>query len=107
MSYAPTSSSSPDKPRARAGRPGEISDRIPHPTTERKRGNPMTTEPLNPLELYARLNPVSAEQLKELADGPDREATWARILARRDARPRRDLLPRRRLATALVVAVAL
>jgi hypothetical protein len=64
-------------------------------------------ESFDPFQLYGQLNPVSTEQLNELADGPEREATWARIIARRDAVPQRIRLSRRRLVAAVVVAVAL
>jgi hypothetical protein len=68
----------------------------------------MTTGTVDPIELFARLNPVSAEALTELAYGPEREATFARIVAKREARPaRRRRIPRRRLVAAVVVALAL
>lgn len=60
-------------------------------------------ETVDPIQLYAQLNPVSAELLSELADGPEREQTLAKIVARRDTLVRR---PRRQLAVALIVAVA-
>jgi hypothetical protein len=65
------------------------------------------SESFDPIQLYRQLNPVSAERLNELAHGPGREATWARIIARSDPVPHRIRLPRRRLVTAVVVAVAL
>jgi hypothetical protein len=67
----------------------------------------MTTESFDPIQLYAQLNPVSAERLERLADEPEREATWTRIIARRDAVPHLTRLPRRRLVAAVVAAVAL
>lgn len=68
----------------------------------------MATEALDPIELLARLDPIPPAQLDELAHGPERERTFARICAHRDALPARTpRMPRRRLAAAVVVAVAL
>lgn len=65
----------------------------------------MRSETFDPIELFARLNPISAQQLDELARGPARELTSARITARRDVLSRRTRrLPRRRLAAALMIA---
>ena len=65
------------------------------------------TESFDPIKLYGQLNPISAERLNELAEGPGQDATWAQIIARRDALPRRIRLPRRRLVVVAVVAAAL
>jgi hypothetical protein len=68
----------------------------------------MRTETFDPIELFAQLNPISVEQLDELAHGPERDTTFVRIAARRgglSARTRR--LPRRGLALTVVVALAL
>lgn len=67
----------------------------------------MTTESLDPIQLYGQLNPIAAERLDELSKGPGREATWARVVAGRDAVPHRIRLPRRILVGAVVAAVAL
>jgi hypothetical protein len=68
----------------------------------------MTTGTFDPVGLFARLDPVSAERLDDLADGPEREATFARILARREGSPARaPRVPRRRLVAAVAVALAL
>lgn len=64
----------------------------------------MNTETLDPLELFARLDPLSPEALREVS----REETFARIAALREARTSRGRrLPRRRIVLALVVALAL
>lgn len=68
----------------------------------------MKSATADPIVLLAGLNPVSAERLDRLAHGRERETTFARIVARRDSPPaRRGRLPRRRLAVAGAVAVAL
>ena len=67
----------------------------------------MTTETLDPFELFARLNPISAERLVDLAEGPDRETTFARIAARREGQPTRARLTRGRLVVVAVVILAL
>jgi hypothetical protein len=67
----------------------------------------MTTYDFDPIELLARLNPLPAQRLDELSVGPEREATFARILTRREGRPAaRRGLPQRPLVVALVVAAA-
>jgi hypothetical protein len=67
----------------------------------------MTTYEFDPIELLAGLNPVSGERLDELCYGAEREATFARILTRRAARPvLRRRLPKR-LSVAVGVAAAL
>jgi hypothetical protein len=66
------------------------------------------TETLDPIELFARLNPIAAEQLVDLADGPARESTFARIVAQRERpAPRSRRIPLRRLAAAVVLALGL
>jgi hypothetical protein len=68
----------------------------------------MTAETLDPIALFAQLNPIPVELLDDLSHGPERETTFARIVARREApaaRARR--VPRRRLVAAVVVALAL
>jgi hypothetical protein len=68
----------------------------------------MTTEALDPFELYARLNPISHALLDELAESSQRETTFARVAAQRGATsPGTRRLTRRRLVAAVVVAVAL
>jgi len=68
----------------------------------------MTTETLDPIELFACLDPLPLERLDDLAHDPERKTTFAQIVARRDAKPpptRR--LPKGRLVAAVVVALAL
>ncbi len=68
----------------------------------------MTTKTVDPIMLYAQLNPVPPERLEELAGGPVRAATFARISAGRDTRSGRpDRRPRRRLVAVGVVVAAL
>jgi hypothetical protein len=68
----------------------------------------MTTETLDPIELFGRLDPVSATQLLQLAESPERESTFARIVANREGSPlRAPRLPRRRLVASAVLALAL
>lgn len=61
----------------------------------------------DPVELLARLNPVPAERVDELAGGPERAATLARVRTRRGAIPTLRRRQRRRLVAVVVVAVAL
>jgi hypothetical protein len=64
----------------------------------------MKTETLDPIELFARLDPLSPEVVREVS----REETFARIAALREARtPCSRRLPRRRIALVVVVALAL
>jgi hypothetical protein len=68
----------------------------------------MTTRTVDPIELFARLNPVPPERLVDSVGRPERETTFARIAARRAATPARTRrLPARRLVMATVVALAL
>lgn len=68
----------------------------------------MTTESLDPIELFARLDPLSAEHMNDLARGSERETIFAEIVGRRGRQTvRHRFLPRRRLAAAVVAAVAL
>src|SRR5581483_1652997 len=62
----------------------------------------------DPIELFARLNPLMPERLHELAHSSERETTFARVAMRRGATPsRRRRLPRRRFALAAVLLLAL
>lgn len=68
----------------------------------------MSTETIDPIELFAQLNPVSPARLDELTQTAEREAIFARICARRATLPtQRRGLPRRSLAMATVAAFAL
>ncbi|HJU35952.1 MAG TPA: hypothetical protein VJ716_00850 [Gaiellaceae bacterium] len=66
----------------------------------------MTTETADPIELFARLNPISPEALDELARGPEGQATFTRVVARREGPPLRAR-PTKRLVLAAVLALAL
>lgn len=68
----------------------------------------MSTDALDPVELFARLNPVPPERAGDFTSEAERDRTFARITARRhatEARTRR--LPRRRLVVAAVIVLAL
>lgn len=68
----------------------------------------MKTETLDPVELFARLDPLSAGRLAALADGAEQERTFARISARLvGISPRTRRLTRGRVVAAAVVVVAL
>lgn len=68
----------------------------------------MTNDGFDPVELYARLNPLPAMRLDGLADGPVRDSTFARIAALREPSPVRSRnLPKRQLIAAAVGVAAL
>jgi hypothetical protein len=67
----------------------------------------MMTETVDPIALFAQLNPVSPERLDELDRKDERETTYARITARRGAPRRGAQLPKRRLTIVLVASCAL
>ena len=67
----------------------------------------MTTATADPIELFARLNPISVEELHELAHGPDREMTFERVMELRNGPPTRSRLTKRRLVLAAVLVLAL
>jgi hypothetical protein len=65
----------------------------------------MTAYDFDPIELFARLNPVPAERLDDSLGAE--QATFQHILTRREGLPAaRRGLPKRRLAVAVVVAAA-
>jgi len=68
----------------------------------------MKAEALDPVDLFAQLDPLTADRLSDLADGAARETTFARIAARRDSSPARARsVPRRGLTIAAAAALAL
>ena len=67
----------------------------------------MTNDAVDPVELYARLNPLTPVRLDAIADGPERGRTFARIAAFREAPSvgSRSLPKGRLIAVAAAVAL--
>lgn len=64
----------------------------------------MKADTLDSIELFAQLNPIPAGRLSALANGSERETTFARIVARREeSRARMRGLPRHMVAAVVVV----
>jgi hypothetical protein len=68
----------------------------------------MASEAVDPIELYSTVNPISPERLDALIDGPGRDSTFARVIARREALSVNSReLPKRRLLAAVAMVAAL